>query len=96
VSRLPVIPTTITAAVITTTALSQSGGSGAAGNEILAISFPGIPLPCITIARRTLPRVCKNSTVIRILSATPLAVNKANQDRGEENMLICQAARDNS
>jgi hypothetical protein len=45
------------------------------------------------MTRRMLPRVCKNSTVIRILSARALAVNKANEDRGEENMLLCQAAQ---
>ena len=47
------------ATVMTKTALSQSGGSGAAGREIFAISLPGITLAWIGIARRTLPCVCK-------------------------------------
>src|SRR5580704_1393137 len=47
------------ATVMTKTALSQSGGSGAAGREIFAISLPGITLAWIAIARRTLPCVCK-------------------------------------
>lgn len=59
---------------------------------MLAISFPGKMLPCITIASKTLPRVCKNSTVIKILTATVLAVNKANVEIGEKNMLTCQTA----
>jgi hypothetical protein len=93
VSRWPVITTTIAASAMTTAALSQSGGSGAAGNEIRAISFPGITLQCITIASRTLLRVCKNITVIRMLRATALAVNKTNVEMGEKNMLMCQAAQ---
>jgi hypothetical protein len=47
----------------------------------------------MTIARRTLPRVCKNRTVIRMLRATVLAVNKVIVDRGEEKMLMCQVAQ---
>ncbi|HUD12710.1 MAG TPA: type II CAAX endopeptidase family protein [Terracidiphilus sp.] len=61
------------------------------GKQIFAISFPGIPLPCITIASRMLPRVCKNSSVIRILREIALAVNRERMVNGEKNTLMCHA-----
>jgi hypothetical protein len=74
-----------------TPALSQSGGYDAAEKEILAISFPGTILQCITIPRRTLPRACRNITVIKMLTATKLAVNNGNVGMGEKNRLMYHA-----
>jgi len=71
---------------------SQFGGSCADGKEILAISFPGIMLQCMTIARRTLPRVCRNITVVKMLAATMLAVNSTAVETDEKNTLMCHTA----
>jgi hypothetical protein len=40
----------------------------------------------------SLPRACSNITVITMLPATKLAVNKANVGRGEKNTLMYHAA----